>query len=548
MEKGNDFIFRHYSNDLKKDYFRWMKKIFNLCFLMVAAGNCFSQQITFQKTYGGTGYDRGFSVQQTTDGGYIIAGSIDSSGFDTDVYLVRTDANGDLIWTKTFGGTDTDIGNSVQQTTDGGFIIGGTTYSFGAGYADFYLIKTNVNGSLIWSRTFGGGDDEYGNFVQQTSDGGFIMTGLTQSFGVNNFSTYLIKTDVNGDSLWTRTFSGTGVQAGFCVRQTTDGGYIVTGESQNPVLIYYDVYLAKTDGNGDLLWTKIFGGNTNDAGYSVQQTTDGGYIIAGYTSNFGAGIYNVYLIRTDANGDSLWTKTFGGAVDDQAYSVRQTMDGGFIITGHTSSFGGGPSSVYLIKTDTNGNCLWSRTFGGPGADYGSSVEQTADGGYIIAGQTPNFGAGSLDMYLIKTDSLGHSGCHQGNAATIVTTPATQVVNPLTTVFSGGNVINPPTIVGSGGIVTTLCTTVGISPTPALHEGEGVAITPNPSASNFTITFPNTINKGVIEIYNVLGKKIFVENVTNVSEKEIYLENMGAGIYFVKVRDGEKESVKKLIVQ
>ncbi len=156
----------------------------------------------------------------------------------------------------------------------------------------------------------------------------------------------------------------------------------------------------------DTLWTKAFGGTNEDYGRSVQETSDGGYIIAGYTKSFGAGSYDVYLIKTDANGDTTWTKTYGGSNIDQGYSVEQTSDGGYIIAGNSKSFGAGLDDVYLIKTDANGDTTWTKTYGGSNIDQGYSVEQTSDGGYIIAGYTKSFGAGSYDVYLIKTDANG----------------------------------------------------------------------------------------------------------------------------------------------
>ena len=209
-------------------------------------------------------------------------------------------------WEKTFGGTGFDWGNSVQQTTDGGYIITGSTESFGS--PDVWLIKTDGNGIEQWNNTFGGTENDYGYSVQQTNDGGYIITGETKSFGSGNPNVYLIKTDGNGDSLWTKTFGGTDYSKGKSIQQTTDGGYIITGVTTSLGIGFYEVWLIKTDGNGDSLWTKTFGGSDYDEGYSVQQTTDGGYIITGGIKF----LSDVYLIKTDGNGDSLWTKTFGG--------------------------------------------------------------------------------------------------------------------------------------------------------------------------------------------------------------------------------------------
>jgi hypothetical protein len=219
-----------------------------------------------------------------------------------DVYLVKTSASGDTLWTRTYGGTGEDYGNSVQQTSDSGYIVAGYTNSFGAGNEDVYLVKTSASGDALWTRTYGGTGEDYGNSVQQTSDSGYIVAGWTNSFGAGGHDIYLIKTNASGDTLWTRTYGGTG----------------------------------------------------GDEGYSVQQTSDGGYIIAGYTGSFGAGGWDVYLIKTNASGDTLWTSTYGGAYDDWGYSVGQTSDGGYIVAGFTDSWSGS-WDVYLVKTDGNGS-------------------------------------------------------------------------------------------------------------------------------------------------------------------------------------------------
>jgi len=306
-------------------------------------------------------------------------------------------------WTHTYGGTSWDFGRSVQQTSDGGYIVVGETESYGAGYQDIYLIKTDGDGNTDWSHTYGGLDNEFGNSVQQTSDGGYIIVGYTFSYGVGSTDVYLIKTDGNGNVSWSKTYGGTSQDYGNSVWQTSDGGYIITGVTESYGAGIEDVYLIKTDGNGNVSWSKTYGGTSYEYGNSVQQTSDGGYIIAGYTNSFGE---NFYLIKTDGNGDTTWTKTYGGTSDDYGCEVQQTSDGGYIIVGYTNSFGAGIEDVYLIKTDGNGNVSWNRTFGGGSDEAGNSVKQTSDGGYIIAGYTESYGAGYLDFYLIKTNANG----------------------------------------------------------------------------------------------------------------------------------------------
>jgi hypothetical protein len=387
-------------------------KQFLLAALLFSLSVYSSAQIRFQKTFGGSNDDQGYSVQQTTDGGYIIAGTTNSFGpGNYSFYLIKTNANGDTLWTKTIGGSNADDAYSVQQTTDGGYIVAGETKSIGAGDYDVYLIKTNQNGVTQWTKTFGGTNTDWASSVQQTNDNGYVIVGTTYSFGPGDNNVYLIKTNANGDTLWTKTIGRSYPAAswGNSVQQTNDGGYVIAGLTRAGAGGINKVYLIKTTSSGDTLWTKTFGWGEG-IGHSVRQTSDGGYIIGADLDNFDGQSYNVYLIKTNANGDELWTKTYGGNDYDNGGSAQQTTDGGYVIVGNTRSFGTGLFDIYLIKTNTNGDTLWTKTFGGTDQEYGSEVQQTTDGGYVIAGQTrssfENANGGSSDVYLIKTDANG----------------------------------------------------------------------------------------------------------------------------------------------
>ena len=373
-------------------------------------------EVLLNKTFGGSGEDEGYCVVQSSDGGYIITGGTTSSGEGAyDVWLVKTNSIGDHEWNKTYGGTGHDTAKCVVQTSDGGYIITGKTSSFSLGFDDVWLIKTNSTGDHVWNQTYGGVDQDNGESVLQTSDGGYIIVGSTESFAVGSYDVWLIKTNSIGEHEWNQTFGGTDRDEGYCVAQTSDGGYIITGYKWISGTSR-DVWLIKTDENGKHLWNQTFGGTGLDEGYCVAQTADGGYIITGYTTPVDAGIYSdVWLIKTDQNGNEEWNQTYGAELSDAGRCVQQTPDGGYIITG-TAEFiptaftmsiriWGADPNIWLIKTDENGNIMWDQTYGGTDYDEGWYISQTSDGEYIITGFTESYGAdGSEDIWLLKVAS------------------------------------------------------------------------------------------------------------------------------------------------
>lgn len=281
------------------------------------------------------------------------------------------------------GAATNDDAKFVQQTKDGGYIIAGNRMA-GYGGRSIWLIKTDAQGNERWNKTLGGGKWDDAESVQQTSDGGYIVAG-----------TLLIKTDANGNQQWNRTFEGLS-EYFYSVRQTSDGGYVLVGFISN--LTYSDAWLIKTDASGNEQWNKSFGTKRDDIAESVEQTNDGGYILAGYTSSYGAGQYDAWLIKTDAKGNEMWNKTFGGMFSDIAHSVHQTPDDGYILAGSTKSYGA-IEDAWLIKTNASGNMQWSKIIGGAKSDSAYSIQPTRDGGYILAGSTASYGAGSA--WLIK---------------------------------------------------------------------------------------------------------------------------------------------------
>jgi len=355
----------------------------------------------WEKTFGGSSEEIGLSVQKTSDGGYIILGDTKSFGAgDYDVYLIKTDSEGNLEWDETYGGTSYDVGYEVQETVDGGYIIAGITYSFGAGSSDIYVIKTDPCGVLEWQKTFGGSSVDDGHSVRQTADGGYIVGGQTQSYGAGDKDMYLIKLDEDGNEEWSNTYGASGKDHGYFVRQTSDLGYIITGDTQSYGAGSADVYLVKTDPCGVLEWQKTYGGTGYDEGGSVKQTADGGYIIGGRTNTYGAGDYDFYLIKTDPCGILDWQKWYGGSAFDHGKSVQQTQDGGYVFAGYTYSYGAGSSDAYIIKTDSVGNVQWENTCGGALMDSATSIQEIAGSEYIFTGKA-NGASGVSDVYLVK---------------------------------------------------------------------------------------------------------------------------------------------------
>jgi len=415
-----------------------MKKLLTILIIVnypLSIVHCLHAQTTFQKTFGGSSSGEvGYAVQQTDDGGYVIVGMTGSFGAGImDVYLVKTDAEGNLQWSKTYGGINPEEGLFVQQTNDGGYIISGHTSSFGLN-VDIYLLKTDGLGNLQWSKTFGGVSSVLGWYVEQTNDGGYIITG--GGWG----DICLLKTDGSGNLQWSKTYGGSGGETGSLVRQTSDGGYIVSGQTDSYGAGSYDIYLLKTDSIGNLQWSKTYGGIDFEGGGFVQLSPDGGYIITGNTNSFGAGGYDIYLVKTDASGNMQWSKTYGGTgFEDTRWSAPQlTIDGGYIIMAQTNSFGVASLKYYLLKVDSIGNYQWSKTYGGGTNENGLMVQTTNDGGYIAIGFTFGVGPGPTSAYLIKTDANGNSGCNEDTAVPTVT-------NPLDSVSSGSFIMISDTL-------------------------------------------------------------------------------------------------------
>ena len=382
-------------------------------------------------TYGGTAYDYATSIKQTSDGGYIATGYTESFGAgNSDVWLLKLDGSGNVIWQKTYGGTGRDYTFDAQQTEDGGYLVTGMTNSFSAGDLDVWLLKLDGSGNVTWEKTYGGIGDDSAASVRQTEDGGYIVAGGTSSFGAGSSDFWLLKLDGSGNVTWEKAYGGTGYDYAMSIKQSFDKGYIVAGYTSSFGVTNSGMWIIKVDENGVITWQKTFGGTGYDYAESITQTQDGGYLVAGETTSFGAGDYDLWIIKLDENGVITWQKTYGGTAYDYASSITQTQDVGYLVAASTESFGAGRNDLWLIKLDNAGAIAWEKTYGGSGNDGIYFVNQVQDGTIIAAGGTDSFGAGNRDFWLLKLDSTGSIGScpFEGISTAIVSDTAVTAID------------------------------------------------------------------------------------------------------------------------
>lgn len=400
--------------------------------LLVLPWQFLSAQVTFQKIMGGTDSDGILDVNQTADGGYIFAGFSNSAG---GALLMKTDSIGNTLWRKVYGIYADDL-RFVSQTPDGGYIAAGRTHNTGNPiYADFFAVRTDADGNLIWAKRYGGNIREWLWSAALTADTGLIMVGYTESFGAGSYDGYVVKVNSSGVIQWTKTIGGSLQDEAIGVKETPEGDFIIAGYALYGGLGDANYSLIKIASNGNLKWSRVLGTGSWEHANAINLTSDGGYVIAGRSSISGS-VTHVGLIKTDSSGSILWNKTYGETNDDIPYDVYITSDGGYIICGSRGNVVPG-NDAYLIKTDASGNLEWSRAFGNSNYSNFNSTIQTPDNGFLAVGFTHDFGLGSADIYIVKTDSLGNSSCNQLTANTSVSSPSFSV-NAGGTVGTGGS--------------------------------------------------------------------------------------------------------------
>jgi len=427
-----------------------MKNVLGLFFLIIiciiTAQNAHSNQY-WAKSFGGYGQDHAFCIQQTTDEGYIIAGYTDSFGSGGfDIWILKLDTYGNVTWEKTYGRIYNDYARSIQQTSDGGYIVAGYTSSSISENFDLLVLKLDSSGNLLWHKVYGGTGSDTARYIQQTTDGGYILGAYSNSFGDKTTSLWILKLNQDGTVFWEKTYSASSSDILRAIQQTSDEGYIVAGKTQVSPDNNTDAWVLKLDSTGNVSWQKTYGGSSSEGATSIQQTSEGGYILAGWTNSFALPSSDMWILKLDSEGDIAWQKTYWGDGEDYPVSIRQTSDEGFVIGGWTTSFYSEGRNCWIVKIDNSGTLSWHSLFGGNLLDEAHFAQETSDGSYIVAGDTVISGTGNTDYWILKVDGNGEiPGCnfmHTGFVLRTNTSAAPQEAM-VTVLPSSATITTPP---------------------------------------------------------------------------------------------------------
>jgi hypothetical protein len=485
-----------------KKIFLLMKRWISILFFLPLFVS--GQDTVFIKSYGLNGYNYGEKVIQLSDSGYILLGN--KSGFvgNTDVYLVRTDFTGNFNWDRAFGGSEVNWAEDIIPTKDKGYAIAGYMNLPGNSDYNVMLIKTDSLGHMQWMKNYGGSDWDLGHSLVETPDSGFIITGETYSFGNGNNDVFLLRTDKNGDSLWAKYYGGANAEIAYDISKCHDGNYIVTGITSSFGKGDDDVYLLKTDASGDTLWTRTFGDSLDDKAFAGIETNDHGFALAGSTMNFGAKAMDAMLLKTDSTGSQKWLQYYGGTENEELYDVIQNpQNDKFFLSGYTISYGyAGTKDLYMVMARPDGWFVFGKTYGGDKTDVAYSCITTSDKGYAAIGSTESMGPGISNILLVKMDSLGESD-----------------LSSYIHIYDIGE-----------------------------FDKKEISVYPNPSSADVFIRSGENFPVTEILIFNQLGQTVLTSTPEESHHASIDLSGFPEGIYFIMLRSGNNIVNKKILIE
>ncbi len=359
----------------------------------------------WKKTYGGSADEIARSVMFTDDGGVMIAGYTNSFGPGKlrNYHMIKTNTNGYTEWRNTFGGKYDDEGEDIIKSENGGYLIAGSSESFqGRAQYDFWMVKTDSKGKKQWDSGFGGKYDEKCYSVIQTDDGGYMMAGSTITYGARGNDYWVVKTDEEGNKLWSRAYGGDGDDICRSIIKTKDGNYLLAGYTDSFGDPGQGAYLIKIDEDGDVIWNRTGGGTFDDYVYDVMQVEDGGYVYVGSTTSYGAGEESFWMVKTDSKGIEEWNYSSDGDFDEVAYAVDQSQEGTYVMTGYTSSYGKGGKDLWVVEISQEGDSISKQTFGSGGDEVAYAIDISGEDKFALAGYTDSFGAGGEDYWVVQT--------------------------------------------------------------------------------------------------------------------------------------------------
>ena len=368
------------------------------------------------RTYGGWNDDTGFWViEQKASEGYVLGYAtftFDAGGTEFgDIWIFDLTSNGKIEWQRTYGGPDEELlYGGIKETQDGGYIVAGFTKSFGPGQHDFWILKLASNGNIEWQYAYGGSDMDFPYSVQITSDGGYIVAGTTYSFGAGDGDFWILKLTSSGKIEWQKTYGGPLDERAKSILLTEDGGYIVSGYTDSFGSGESDYWILKLTSSGDIEWQRTYGGRSSEyPTRTFDRTSDGGYIVAGWSGSFSDERSRIWILKLTSSGDIRWQRTDYGSLADWGGQIQETSDGGYIVAAKTESFGAGFYSGWILKLKSNGDIEWQHTYGGNNMDSVAYIQEISEGGYIVGGSTASFGTGGWDLWMLKLSPKGTIG-------------------------------------------------------------------------------------------------------------------------------------------
>jgi hypothetical protein len=474
-----------------------LKFTFKILALLISLYGFNPMAAQFQKAYVANFDQEAHDVVGMPDGGYLLVGYTTNTTInDRDINVIKTDAGGNQVWTKQFGGAKVDFANRMLPTQDGNYFLIGHSQSFGGGDYDVYLVKIDGSGNLLWQKTYGSNGNELGMDIISSGDGNYVIVGYSKASGSTDNNAELWKIDANGTQIWSKTYGGSAHDYGNSVKLCSDGGFIMMGQTYSSGAGSGDAYMVKTDASGNETWSKTFGGINGDEGIYITANTDGSYCFVMRDSSTAGMDIDVKVIKTDASGNVSWTKQYGSNLKDTPKMIQPTSDGGYIVAAISRGFGWINPDMWILKLNSTGDTTWSRHYGGTNNEHCYTMREESDGSFIGCGKTSSYGP-SMDAIFIKLNAQG-------------------------TLVVGLNERN--------------------------ISSKLLKVYPNPTTGTIDVDL-TSIEASEIIITDITGRIILKEKTTGLSKETVIIPSKNPGVYFMSVLKGATPiATRKIIVE